>query len=232
MERLILGLEWYLVFLFSIVLHEASHALAALRLGDPTAYHGGQVTLDPIPHIRRAPFGTVVVPIVSFLLGGWMIGWASAPFDREWAMRYPRRASLMALAGPLGNLVLVVIAALLIRLGIATGFFDLPERLGFTSLVVGHGGVSDWAAVVVSILFTLNLVFFVFNLLPLPPLDGSSVVALFLPADTARRYIEFVSAPMLSVAGILISWRLFDRVFDPVHLFAVNVLYMGLGRFG
>ena len=64
-------------FLFSVTAHEASHAVAALRGGDPTAYLGGQVTLNPIPHVKRSPFGTVVVPFISFLFsGGWMIGWS------------------------------------------------------------------------------------------------------------------------------------------------------------
>jgi len=83
------GTAWYLAFLFSTTLHEASHALVALKLGDDTAHRGGQVTLDPIPHIQREPVGMVVVPIVSYLLGGWMIGWASAPYDPEWAGRNP-----------------------------------------------------------------------------------------------------------------------------------------------
>jgi Zn-dependent protease len=233
MDRVILGFEWYLVFLFSIVLHEASHALAALRLGDPTAYHGGQVTLDPLPHIKRAPFGTVVAPIASFLIAGWMIGWASAPYDRLWALRYPRRAAAMALAGPIANLLLVIAAAVLIRGGIAFGFLEAPERVNFTHLVAARGaGIGEWAAVMLSILFTLNLIFFVFNLLPLPPLDGSGVVAFFMHPDFARRYLEFTSSPAMSFAGIMISWRVFDRVFDPVHLFMVNLLYAGAAHYG
>jgi Zn-dependent protease len=66
MPNLAEGFLWYLAFLFSVVVHEASHALAAFKLGDQTAYNGGQVTLDPLPHIKREPFGTVVMPILSF----------------------------------------------------------------------------------------------------------------------------------------------------------------------
>ena len=76
---------WYVALLFSLTLHEASHAWAAMKGGDRTAYHGGQVSLDPMPHIRREPFGTVVVPLLSFALSGWMIGWASTPYDPRWA---------------------------------------------------------------------------------------------------------------------------------------------------
>src|SRR5688572_25160812 len=110
---------WFVVFLFSTTLHEASHAFAAQRLGDVTAYGGGQVTLNPLPHIRREPLGMVVVPLLSFFLSGWMFGWASAPYDPIWAQRSPKRAALMALAGPLSNLLLVLIAGTVLRVGLA-----------------------------------------------------------------------------------------------------------------
>lgn len=105
MDKLLDGLLWYIVFIFSTTLHEASHALAALKLGDRTAHEGGQVTLNPIPHIRREPIGTVAVPIISFILGGWMIGWASVPYNYAWSLKYPKKAAKMALAGPLANLL-------------------------------------------------------------------------------------------------------------------------------
>ena len=76
-DILILGVLWYVVFLFSATCHEAAHAFAAWRLGDPTAYNSGQVTLNPLPHIQREPFGTVVVPILSYLWMGWAVGWAA-----------------------------------------------------------------------------------------------------------------------------------------------------------
>ena len=80
-EALVQGLIWYVVFLFSTTCHEASHSLAAKWGGDLTAFRGGQVTLNPLPHMKREPFGMLVVPLLSFLLGDWMIGWASAPYD-------------------------------------------------------------------------------------------------------------------------------------------------------
>ena len=77
-DFLILGVIWYIVFLFSTTCHEGAHSLIAKLGGDSTAFHGGQVTLNPLPHIRREPFGLVVVPIVSYFVAHWMIGWASA----------------------------------------------------------------------------------------------------------------------------------------------------------
>jgi hypothetical protein len=87
---LLQGLLWFAVFLFSTTVHEASHALAALRGGDPTAYLGGQVSLSPLPHIRREPIGMLVVPLLTAFTNGWAVGWASTPYDPVWASSYPR----------------------------------------------------------------------------------------------------------------------------------------------
>ena len=116
---------WYFAFLFSTVCHEAAHAWAALRGGDKTAYHGGQVSLDPIPHIRREPFGMILMPWLSFFLNGgqFMMGWASAPYDPYWARQYPKRAAWMSLAGPAANFALAIVSGLTIRFGLSLGFF-------------------------------------------------------------------------------------------------------------
>src|SRR5438093_12390965 len=109
-EALIQGLLWFAAFLLSTTVHEAAHALAALRGGDPTAYLGGQVSFSPIPHIRREPIGMLVVPLVTTLTNGWAIGWASTPYDPLWAARHSRRAATMAAAGPAANLLLTLTA--------------------------------------------------------------------------------------------------------------------------
>src|SRR5690348_11364762 len=113
-QAVVLGLIRYLIFLFSTTCHEASHAFAAKLGGDLTAAHGGQVSLNPVPHIRREPFGMVIVPLISLISGGGVIGWASAPYDPAWQQRHPRRAAWMSLAGPAANLALVLIAVLAI----------------------------------------------------------------------------------------------------------------------
>ena len=104
------GFIWFVAFLFSTTVHEAMHALAAWRLGDPTAYNGGQVSLSPAPHVAREPVGMLIVPLVTSLTQGWAIGWASCPYDPRWAERYPRRAALMAAAGPFGNFLIALVA--------------------------------------------------------------------------------------------------------------------------
>jgi Zn-dependent protease len=226
MDLYVLGLVWYVVLLFSLTVHEAAHAWAAQRGGDPTAYHGGQVSLDPLPHIRREPFGTVVVPILSFVLGGWMIGWASTPYDPVWARAYPRRAAWMSLAGPAGNAALVLAAILVIRAGIAAGVFLPPLSVSFTRVVAAAApGVAESAALVVSVLFTLNLVLLAFNLIPVPPLDGSGALSLVLPEAAAERWRALLGQPMLAIVGILIAWRIFPAIFGPLHGAAIRLLY-------
>ena len=227
---LTLGFAWYVVFLFSTTCHEAAHAWAALRLGDPTAYHGGQVSLDPLPHIRREPLGTVLVPILTFALSQqWMMGWASAPYDPLWADRHPRRAAWMALAGPAANFSLMALAVGLVHGGLALGLLQPPETITFSRVVTAtSGGGASGLATVLSILFTLNLVLFVFNLLPLPPLDGSGAVGLILPEETTRRYQALMRQPLLSLLGLLAAWRLFGPLFAPIHTLALRLLYPDL----
>jgi Zn-dependent protease len=221
---------WYIVLLISFVFHEAAHAWAALKLGDSTAYHGGQVTLDPIPHIKREPFGMILVPIVSYMLAGWMMGWASAPYDPFWAAQNRRKAAWMALAGPAANLGLVIVAALAIRIGMLMGAFFPPDETAFTRITEAAGpGIANSLAIVVSIVFSLNLILMVFNLIPLPPLDGSDVLMLFLNEESADRYRQMMSQPGVRIFGFVIAWNIFGYLLSPVQTVALNLLYPGSG---
>ena len=232
-DLLVLGLTWFVVFLFSTTLHEAGHAWAAYKLGDPTAYEGGQVSLNPLPHLQREPMGMILVPIITFAMsrGGWMMGWASAPYDPVWAHRYPKRAALMAMAGPAGNLILMLISGTILRLGMNAGVYKpFPiwiygfkyERLVEATV---PGGLAEAAIAPLSILFLLNLILFIFNLVPLPPLDGSAVLPAFMSNETAARYNTLLHQPMVSLLGLLLAWRVFPYVFRPVLIFALNLLY-------
>ena len=227
-----IGAIWYIVFLFSTTCHEAAHSLVAKWGGDLTAAEGGQVTLNPIPHIRRSPFGMVVVPILSFALGGWMIGWASAPFDPAWQQRYPRRSGWMALAGPAANFTLMILAGIAIRVGVAAGYFRAPAYItGYSNLVSSASGEATFVTSALSVLFVLNLLLGTFNLLPVPPLDGHAGIMVLMPEDKARSYLDWVRrSGSFALIGILIAWQLFDRIFEPVFLFALHVLYTGAGK--
>ncbi|HTS70108.1 MAG TPA: site-2 protease family protein [Terriglobia bacterium] len=229
-EFVALGLLWYVAFLFSLTCHEASHALVAKWGGDPTAAAGGQVTLNPLPHIRREIFGTTIVPILSYALGGWMIGWGSAPYDSHWRYRHPRRAAWMALAGPVANLTLTLIAFLAIRIGIFTGALEPPRSAQFTRVVVAaHPGFMEGVATLLSIVFSLNLLLAIFNLLPIPPLDGHGAICLFFTEDFARRFLQATRNPTLAIVGLIASWKVFGYLYSPLFLIALSVLYPGAG---
>lgn len=224
------GIAFFVVFLFSTTLHEAGHAWAALRGGDPTAYHGGQVSLDPIPHIRREPFGMLILPLLTSVSIGWPMGYASAPYNPRWALKYPTRAALMALAGPAANLVIVILCFIGLRLGATAGIFTPPESLNFGMLTVTQAGAL-WSTLgqFLSIGFSLNLLLFVFNLLPFPPLDGSAAITLLMSKKVTARYQMFIwSSPVLGFIGIFAAWQLFPPVFRPLFRAAISLLYPGV----
>ena len=225
---LTLGFLWYLAFLFSTVCHEGSHALAGKIGGDPTAFEAGQVSLNPLPHLRREPIGLLLIPILSYIFNGWMMGWASAPYDPNWERRHPRRAGLMALAGPAANCTLMLISGIAMRLGLRAGVFQIPNQPSYDSLVVATNPEQlGFLASLVSIFFLLNLILFTFNLLPVPPLDGSTGIALFLPEQTAVRVLDFYRTSGLGFAGILVAWVVYRYIFDWVAPRAVHILYLG-----
>ncbi len=233
MSDVMTGLIYYIVFLFSTTLHEAAHAWAAKRGGDLTAYLGGQVSLDPRPHIKREPFGMVILPLISVAISGWPFGFASAPYDPQWAMRHPRRAAWMALAGPGSNLLLVLIAWVLIRAGSFGGLFQPPSSVRFGHVIATDGG--GWLAGVafmIGAFFCMNLALAILNLIPLPPLDGSAAIPLVLSPSLTQRYQHFLwTNPGLAIFGMLAAWRVFDVIFQPMFMTAVNLLFPGV-RYG
>jgi Zn-dependent protease len=225
------GIAFYAVFVFAVTVHEAAHAWAAMKGGDRTAYAGGQVSLDPIPHMRREPFGMVIVPIVTLILNGFPIGWASAPYDPGWAARHPRRAGWMALAGPASNLALALLAAAAIRIGVGAGHFTAPDAIGFTSVTASlgaPGGIASATALLLSIFFSMNLLLFLLNMMPVPPLDGSGALALLLPEAWALRWQEQASQPVLALIGLIVVWNLIPVIYSPVFLAVIGLLYPGV----
>ncbi len=222
---------WYVAFLFSLTCHEAAHALVAKWGGDLTAYHAGQVTLNPMPHIQREPWGTVLVPLLSFLIGnGQMIGWGSAPYDPYWEQRYPKRAAWMALAGPAANMILVLVAAIAIHVGLLAGFFEKLPAVMFEEIIAGAPGkeLAGGAATFLSILFSLNILLALFNLIPVPPLDGRTAIGLILPEKLNDQFRELTRQPMFQMMGVLLAWYLINPIFRPVwHGLLLLLIYPG-----
>jgi Zn-dependent protease len=231
-DALQLAIAWYAVFVFSTVCHEAAHGFAAHYFGDPTAHRQGLVTLNPVPHIQRSPMGMVIVPILSFISSqyGWMIGWASTPYDPYWERQYPKQAALMGLAGPATNLLLAVIAGVLIHIGIAAGLFFIPDRVGFTTVVMAEApGLANALAILVSVLFSLNVLLCVFNLIPVTPLDGTALAEFLLQGQALRAYRAAMEHPSLKIFGIFIAWWVMGRIYSPLHVLALNALYVWRG---
>jgi Zn-dependent protease len=219
------GFLWFVAFLFSTTVHEAMHALVAWKGGDPTAYHGGQVSLSPIPHIRREPIGMLAVPLLTSLTQGWAMGWASAPYDPVWAERHPRRAALMAAAGPAGNFTIAIVAFVLIKIGLSAGWFMAPESVNFSRIVAMASGDAGFAATALSVLLMFNMIAGTFNLLPLPPLDGSAVINIFLPESLAGRLRDLERNGAFSMVGLLVAWRIFPLMIDPLFSAVVRLVH-------
>jgi Zn-dependent protease len=216
-DLLVKAFVWYVVFLFSTTCHEASHALVAKMGGDETAALGGQVKLNPWPHIRREPFGMVLIPLVAFFAAGYMVGWASAPFDPLWERRYPRRAALMALAGPAANFSLMLLAAVGFRVGAAMHWLHLNAA----------GTDYDLPTTALLAFFSLNLLLGTFNLLPVPPLDGSTGVMVFMNETRAQRYLDWLRGNSYAMLGLLVALLVFRSFYRYVEFFASNLLLRG-----
>ena len=174
------------VLLFSVIVHEVAHGYVALRNGDPTARMLGRITLNPVPHID--PVGTILLPAILLLShAGILFGWAKpVPVNPLNFRNYRWGEITVSAAGPLSNLALAAGFALLLRLGLM--------NLGFIKLA--FFGVS------------INIFLALFNLIPIPPLDGSHIVAILLPPNLLRLYnylepVGFILILLLFYTGIL-----------------------------
>jgi len=224
---------WYVVFLLTLTLHEAGHALVAWLGGDDTAYRGGQVSLSPWPHIRREPIGTLLVPIVTYITNGWMMGWASTPYDPLWGQRHPGRQAAMSAAGPAANLVIALVVFGTLKALLAAGLFVAPDHVDFNQVVSPSPGAApgSWvwpAAFCLSVALNLNVLLFLFNLIPLPPLDGAGVLRGLLPGSLGGPFEALARNPGLSLAGLLVAWRLFDFVYPAAFSILLALLHPGI----
>ena len=196
-------LTLFLVLIVSLTCHEAAHGLAAKLGGDRTAWSQGLVTLNPVPHMRREPVGMLVVPLLVLYLsnGRYCFGGASAPVDALWAARHPRRAAAMSFAGPLANFVLA-----------AVGFAAMAWIARPDPSANWQGQVFD----VGHIVFQLNLLLALFNMLPLPPFDGAGVVS-GLSRSMQRLYDTYARVPMSTVISMVLAWYLLPYVYLPAY---------------
>lgn len=182
----------FIILIFSVILHEVAHGYMALRLGDPTAKYEGRLTLNPIKHID--PVGSILVPIVTSFAGV-TFGWAKpVPFN-PYNLRNKRWGeALVAASGPLSNIALAIIFALVIR---------SADVLGLTQTT----------AILCEYIVGINLVLAIFNLFPVPPLDGSKILFAFLPAHALRfREVFEKYGFVLILVVIFAGWPLISSI--------------------
>ncbi|OYD15083.1 hypothetical protein CH333_06510 [candidate division WOR-3 bacterium JGI_Cruoil_03_44_89] len=189
------------ILFFSIIVHEVSHGYAALRSGDPTAKFSGRLTLNPLPHIDI--FGTIILPLVLLLTtrGRMVLGWAKPVPINPYNFREPKRdIMLVGAAGPAANIGLAIIFSIILRIFPESGFF---------------GQVLSFAVFI-------NLLLAIFNLVPIPPLDGSRILQGFLPPDAREKYMRIEPFGFIIIFFLLFI-GLFGRILIPLTLFFFHI---------
>ena len=204
-----------LCFIIAIVFHEVAHGFVAYKLGDPTAKRAGRLSLNPIKHID--PFGTIILPICLMLMNCPVFGYAKpVPYNPTYFKDIRKGDFLVGIAGPLANLVIALIATgCYYLLGLYTSGIQVADATPFDYFLVLFRGQFLLQLVL------LNLVFMFFNLLPIPPLDGSSIIALFIPIKHLPKWYQLQrwALPIFMVLVILVPYFL---NFNPVSMY-INV---------
>ena len=200
----------FVVLLFSLSVHESSHAWAAWRYGDSTAQRLGRISLNPVVHID--PIGTLLLPLVAFTTGAQIIGWAKPVPVNEHRLDHPRRDFLyIAAAGPASNVLLATLASMVMRM------------VPVSPIDVGFGpGVPVWR--IAATAFELNLLLAVFNMVPLPPLDGGNVLAGLLPSGMADVFDRLVRPWGVVLLYALLLTGALGALITPPYLFLSWVL--------
>lgn len=194
--------------LFAITLHEAAHGWIAKRLGDKTAFMLGRVSANPFKHID--PIGTLLVPALSYLISGFMFGWAK-PVPVNWNnLHSPRRdMALVALAGPAANLAMALFWTLIIKVGVL--LISTSELAAFFLIYMGGAGV------------LFNVLLMTLNLMPILPLDGGRIVYSFLPPRYARYFSRLEPFGLFILIGLLVTGVL-GFIIWPLFIFVIDIL--------
>jgi len=191
----------------AVILHEISHGVVALWCGDDTAKRAGRLTLNPIPHVD--PFGSIILPAMGALTGLPILGFAKPVPVNPARMRHPRRDMVfVGLAGPTTNLLLMAIAALAARALVESGQV-LTDSI--------DGDTGDLAVRIVFFFAVVNLLLGLFNLLPIPPLDGSALVERLLPHDWLPTWYRFRPYGILVLLGLIFFTGVVTAIVSPFY---------------
>jgi Zn-dependent protease len=200
----------FAVLLFSLTVHEMAHAWTADRLGDSTARLLGRVSLNPLVHAD--PIGTVLFPLVALITGAPIIGWAKPVPVRTLALKHPRRDYvLVAAAGPASNLALAFLAATVLA------------ALTISPQIAGEANVSVPVARILSSLIRLNVLLAVFNMIPIPPLDGGNVLAGVLPRSLGALFNNLRPYGFILLYALILSGG-FNAIVLPPYKFILSWL--------
>lgn len=200
------------VILFAITIHEASHGWAAYKLGDPTAHAQGRITLNPIAHID--PIGTILLPVLLVIMGSPPFGWAKPVPVNPYNLRNPKRDNmLISAAGPLSNLTVAFIAFLL---------FKILTSLNPAFLARNAGLATPLLQILYSTIL-LNVILAVFNMIPIPPLDGSGILMGVLSNEAAQKYDQ-IRPYGFFILLFLIMTRIIGRIIGVVVIIVNSFL--------
>jgi len=205
-QTFIFGLVLIPALVIAIVFHEVAHGYMARLLGDPTAVERGRLTLNPLAHVD--PVGTLLVPGALALLGGPVFGWAKPVPVNKWRLNNPRYGMMaVAAAGPGSNFVLAAVGAVLLGLTMPAGIGFGGDTETGASLLVNGLGEPQWLATGLFYFILVNLFLGIFNLLPIPPFDGSHIVGGLLPARLRGGWEKLQGIGMALILGLVaISW--------------------------
>ena len=216
-----------LAFLFGLSIHEAAHAFTADKLGDDTARQLGRVTLNPLPHIDL--FGTILLPAMGLISGLPVLGWAKPTPVNPSRLRHPRRDDILVTgAGPASNLLVATVAVLLllgIRVASPEGAVVIEQVVGgYANLVDGQSAsVITPIALLLYYFLYINVLLAVFNMIPVPPLDGGQIVGQLIPASWQPAY-AVLSRYGFIVLIVLLYMRVPFYLFTPVLHFFLGIL--------
>jgi Zn-dependent protease len=216
-----------LVLAFSV--HECAHAWTAWRLGDPTARMLGRVTLNPLKHLD--PLGSILFPLISLVYGGFLVGWAKpTPVTSRNFKNFKRDDILVTLAGPASNLLSATIALILLVLMkhlVPSGLVSITTAMALAQHVPGivTEGLPALFPIALFLYFVIliNLLLFVFNLIPIPPLDGSHIVRHFLPYKAVQLYDRMGMFGLIIL--FLLGGRFIFAIFTPLFATFNHILF-------
>lgn len=217
---------WFVVFLFSLSFHEASHAWTSERFGDDTGRLQGRITLNPIAHID--PIGTILFPVIMMFTSVPLLGWAKPVQTNPLLWRDKTRANIyVSAAGPISNFILMTLTFIVMKVLILAGLLTFNRQYRNIYDVIGPSAgqpaFMQPLALFLGVMLMLNLALGVFNLIPIPPLDGSHVLEELLPHQMAQAYEQIRPYGFLLLILLLYA-NVLSFIFQPISIFILKLL--------